>query len=304
MARVNILMNCYNGAHYLDESIGSILSSDYQDFEIIFIDNCSTDDTEKKAKSFGPKVKYYKTPSFMSLCDARVWGMQFISAEFFSMLDADDLILPNKLREQVSIFDLHPEVGIVYGNSIHFKENGEEFLLYNEEMPSGNIFRKMLASYFLSLETLMARKSVMDKYGLSINPKYNIASDVELYLKLSFYTNAYYLNMPVAKWRMTGTSESSKQFGSFPKEYETLLEDLKVMVPNFENEYRDEIKNLNGIIHNMHGLAYWKDGDIIKSREHLKKAAGIKITYLIPLIANYIVSFYTYMRIRILFKRI
>ena len=303
MAKVNILMNCYNGAHFLADSLGSVAAQTFDDYEVVFIDNCSTDNTEEVAKSFGPKIRYYKTPRFMSLCEARVWGMQFVNCEYFSMLDVDDMILPTKLEEQVRVLDTHPEVGIVYANSVFFSDKGEEFLLYKETMPSGNIFKKMLSNYFLSLETLMARKSVMDKFGLSINPKYNIISDAELYIKLSYYADAYYIDKPLAKWRMGTASESSKQFESFPREYEILISDLEQMIPDFRQTYSSELRNLEGIIQNMSGLASWKKGHLKEARSKLKTAFQIKKSYFVPYFFSFFVSFEFYMKLRRGLKR-
>lgn len=303
MARVNILMNCYNGAHFLADSLGSIFAQTYQDFEVIFIDNCSSDNSAEVAKSYGAKVKYFRTPKFMSLCEARVWAMQFVDCEFFSMLDVDDLILPTKLEDQVKAFDQNPHVGIIYGNSVHFKDDGEEFLLYTETMPSGKIFRKMLANYFLSLETLMVRKSVMDLHNISISPGYNVSSDAEFHTKLSYFTDALYIDKPLAKWRMSETSESTKQYASFPREYELMIEDLKKMIPNFEMEYAAELKNLRGIIHNMHGLSSWKAGNTRMARERFWKAKNVKKSYLIPWLASFVLNFENYMKVRRLVRR-
>ncbi len=255
MARVSILMNCFNGAEYVEQALSSIFNQTFKDFEVVFVDNNSTDKSAEIAKSFGVKVKIYKTPYKMTLCEGRVFARQFISGDFFCVLDVDDLWLPDKLKQQIDLMDAHPEVGLVYSNTVYFTDQGSEVLAYDQLMPSGRIFSELLSNYFISLETVMVRQSVMKKHNLYFSKNYNVSSDMEFFVKLSYYTDFLYCDRPLAKWRHGHANESSHQFKSFPREYRQLILDLKEMIVDFEDKYRTSIRSLNGVIENMEGMS-------------------------------------------------
>lgn len=296
---VSILMNCYNGEKYLQETLQSVFSQTYQDWEIIFIDNCSTDNTSKIVQSFEDKrIKYFKTPHRMSLCQARVWAKDFINGKYFSVLDSDDIILPNKLEKQVEIFEQNPNVGLVYSNSIFFTDEGKTHLCYSTKMPSGNIFPQILEGYFLSLETLMVRYDIMKKHNLFFSPTYNVCSDMELFTKLSYYTQAYYIDEPLAKWRYGYGSTTEKHFESFPKEHEILLNELTEIIPNFNQVFAIELKKRRANVANMYGIAFWQKGERIKTLEKFFEASKNNPKYWINYVLALIFPYQVYKNIK------
>jgi glycosyltransferase involved in cell wall biosynthesis len=194
-------MNCFNGEKYVAEALSSIAAQTFQDYEVIFVDNCSTDRSVEIAKSFGEKIKIIQTPFNMQICKARVFAREYLTGEFICVLDIDDLWMPTKLEKQVAVMRAHPEVGLVYSNTIYFDHLGHEAKAYDSVMPSGRIFNQLLANYFISLETIMLRNSALKEHNLFFSDRYNISSDLELFTKLSYYADAYYINEPLGKWR-------------------------------------------------------------------------------------------------------
>ena len=113
---VSIIMNCYNGEVYLKESIESVLSQTYENWELIFWDNKSEDKSAKIFKSYNEKrFKYYYASQHTILYEARNEAIKRSSGEFIAFLDTDDFWEKDKLELQLALFkDL--EVGVVYGN--------------------------------------------------------------------------------------------------------------------------------------------------------------------------------------------
>ncbi len=105
MPKISVLMNCYNGEKYLIEAIDSVFTQTYTDWEIVFIDNSSTDNSAEIAKSYGKKIKYYKTEHNIPLGAARNFGLKFCTGEYISFLDTDDIWLPNMLEEQINAIE-------------------------------------------------------------------------------------------------------------------------------------------------------------------------------------------------------
>ena len=200
MGKVSILMNGYNAQKYLKEAIESVYSQTYKNWEIIFIDNCSTDSTKIIIDAYDDKIKYYKTPENVSLCTARVFAKEFIKGDFFCVLDTDDLWLPTKLEKQVALMLQYQDVGVIYTNTVYFTDSGNESLAYKRLMPSGNLFADLLSDYFFSFETVMVRKDVMDHFNIYFNPKYNVSSDAEFFTKISFFTKCFVVSLIFSKF--------------------------------------------------------------------------------------------------------
>ena len=304
MAKVSVLMNCFNGEKYVKEAIDSVYAQTYQDWEIVFIDNCSTDRSFEIANSYDNKIKIYKTPNNTSLCKARVFAEPFIHGDFLCILDIDDIWIPDKLEQQISTMESNPNVGLVYSNTMFFKDSGYEIPYYDKIMPSGNIFSKLLENYFFSFETVMIRRSVMKQYNLYFSPNYNVISDAEFFIKMAYNTEALYIDKILAKWRYGHTSESVQQLLSFPAELEILLDELKDLIPNFEKTYSKEITTLHGKIFNMYGVGHWKKENIKVARENFKKAKKINKKYLVPLIATYFLTYDKYHKLRLLKRKL
>ena len=106
----------YNGEAYLYESIKSVLSQTYANWELIFWDNRSNDKSAEIFKSYNDKrFKYYYAPQHTLLCEARNEAIKKSSGEFIAFLDTDDFWEKDKLELQIPLFkDL--DVGVVYGN--------------------------------------------------------------------------------------------------------------------------------------------------------------------------------------------
>lgn len=299
MPLISILMNCYNGEKYVHEALDSVFAQTIKDFEVVFVDNHSTDRSVEIASSYGEKVKIIKTPKFMTLCEARVFSGPYITGSFLCVLDVDDLWINTKLEKQLKIMNEHPEVALVYSDTVYFTDEGKEVHAYaNTKMPSGRVFEKILSGYFLSLETVMLRMSKLKEHNLFFSLKYDVSSDMEVFTKLAYYEDFYYIPEALARWRYGHVSESINKNESFPREYDQLLIDLAKMVPNFEIEFINEINSVKGIIHNMTGISHWAKGNKSSAKISFKQAIQYSKKYYVPLIFCYLISFVGYKKLR------
>ena len=121
---VSIIMNCYNGEKYLKESIKSIINQTYKNWELIFWDNCSTDNSKKITKKFKDnRIYYYKSKQFVNLYEARNLALKKCKGKYISFLDTDDKWKPNKLYKQISFFKKNKNIKMLYSNYIVQKKN-------------------------------------------------------------------------------------------------------------------------------------------------------------------------------------
>ena len=127
---VSIIMNCFNGETYLKESIESVLSQTYKNWELIFWDNKSKDKSADIFKSYNEKkLKYYYAHEHTNLYKARNEAIKKSNGDFIAFLDSDDFWEQDKLELQVELFkDL--DVAVVYGNCFIINENLNTRSLY------------------------------------------------------------------------------------------------------------------------------------------------------------------------------
>ena len=105
MYLVSVITNSHNGEKFLRQSINSLLSQSYKNWELIFFDNVSKDKSIKIAKGFNDKrIKIYKTLKYMKLYSARNAAIKKTKGKIICFLDTDDLWKKNKLKEQLKIF--------------------------------------------------------------------------------------------------------------------------------------------------------------------------------------------------------
>ena len=113
---VSIIMNCYNGGKYLEESLKSIINQSYQNWELIFWDNLSSDNSKKIFEKYKDKrFKYFISDKHSILYHARNLAIQKANGDFISFLDTDDIWLKDKLDKQIKLFS-DDSIGLVYGN--------------------------------------------------------------------------------------------------------------------------------------------------------------------------------------------
>ena len=130
---VSVIMNCHNGEKYLREAIDSVISQTYNNWELIFWDNHSTDKTSDIIKSYtDSRIYYYYTNTFTTLGKARNSAIDVSNGEIIAFLDADDIWLKEKLIKQIPLFR-DKDIGIVICDSYSFNEKNLERQLYKKK---------------------------------------------------------------------------------------------------------------------------------------------------------------------------
>jgi len=125
---VSVLMNCYNGEQFLREALDSILAQTYQNWEVIFWDNQSTDGSAAICKSYGDaRIRYFYAKEHTELGAARILAFQEIRGEFVAVLDADDISHPERLARQVEFLEARPDVALVGSWARYIDQNGKTF---------------------------------------------------------------------------------------------------------------------------------------------------------------------------------
>lgn len=113
MPHISIVIPAYNGERFIPQALDSVLSQSYRDYEIIVVNDGSTDQTANVLQPYQKQIRYVEQPN-QGVAAARNHGMALAQGELVAFLDQDDVLLPDKLALQVDCFERHPEVGIVH----------------------------------------------------------------------------------------------------------------------------------------------------------------------------------------------
>src|SRR5579864_8740685 len=113
--QVSVVIPAYNAARFLGDAIQSVLNQTYSNFEVVVVNDGSTDDTESVVRSFGDRLFYVKQAN-KGVSAARNEGIKRARGQYVAFLDSDDVWLPTKLAEQIPFLEQNPEVGLVYSD--------------------------------------------------------------------------------------------------------------------------------------------------------------------------------------------
>ena len=208
---MSIIMNCHNGEKYLYKSISSVISQSYENWELIFWDNNSSDKSEKIARKFNDKrIKIFKSNSFKKLYEARNLAIEKASGDFISFIDTDDFWHHNKIEKQISFFSQNKDFEIVYSNYLILDEKKKrEYVRFDRKLRSGMIFSDLLKNYTIGLLTLCLDKKIFIEH--SFNENFDIIGDFDLMLKLSKKKKIGYIHDTLATYRLHEENLSKKK---------------------------------------------------------------------------------------------
>lgn len=206
MALVSVIIPTFNRAILVMEAIDSVLKQTFQDFEILVVDDGSTDTTkEEVARINSEKIRYIyqvnKGPAA-----ARNTGIRAASGQYIAFLDSDDLWLPRKLEKQIELFEkLTPDVGLVHC-SVYLKK--EHDLILKQAKAKGNPLRDLLlntSNAYLSTPAILVKKECFDKTGLFDEGRW-LSEDLDFCIKIAQHCRVDYVEEPLVVVREIGKS--------------------------------------------------------------------------------------------------
>lgn len=217
---VSIIINCYNGEKYLSEAIKSILFQTYKNFEIIFWDNKSKDNSKCIYKNFNDKrLRYFYSEIHTSLYEARNLAIRKSKGDFIAFLDVDDYWEKNKLYKQVKKLK-NKKVDLVYSNYFNLNQfTGLKKKAYNKKLPEGIIFKKLLNQYFIGIGTVLMKREVFFKNKEFFNKKYNIIGDFDFFVRISKKFFFASIQSPLLTYRIHNKSFSHNNYKIYIKEF-------------------------------------------------------------------------------------
>ena len=258
---ISVVIPAYNAGQFLDETLESVLSQTYENWECIIVNDGSTDNTESVAKKWCEKDSRFRLTNKENggLSSARNWGIKESKAEYIAFLDADDILTPDSLEVRINVL-IEQNVDLVATKLQHFtdklpkvsKNNARQDVLYyaKEGLTQLMAFNKVTPS------TVLCKKSVMDEVGgFTWHKK---AEDLHCWLKVLFAGyKIYRIDETLLLYRLVENSMSSTDRNcskevfeiiySFKDEILSLDIDFQIYINHWLRKYvflQDEIGNI------------------------------------------------------------
>lgn len=231
MAKVSAIIPVYNTECFIQEAIESVLSQTYKDIELIIVDDASNDRTGEIARSFGSRLTCISHSANMGPSAARNTGIKHALGKYIAFLDADDVWMPDKIKEQMELLENNNDIALVYSNGYTVNSSGSQIgRFFDTIRPKGGfIFKELLLDNFIVTSSVIVRKDILNEIG-GFNERFSLSEDFDLYLRIAEHYKIDFVDAPLLKHRIHS--------GSLSKKKRKFLLDNAINITGF---YRDRI---------------------------------------------------------------
>jgi glycosyltransferase involved in cell wall biosynthesis len=199
---VTVLMAVYNGERFLRRALDSLLAQTWQQFEVIVIDDGSTDATATiLAEVRDARFSLYRNPQNIGLTRSLNRGLRLARGDYLARMDADDVALPIRLATQVAFLDEHREVGLV-GSDCELIDQ-DDLVVARQVFPKSHtaIRWRHFFENGICHPTVMLRRSILKQHQLCYDERLTYAQDFDLWTRLLWHTRGENLSIPLLLWR-------------------------------------------------------------------------------------------------------
>jgi glycosyltransferase involved in cell wall biosynthesis len=263
LVKVSVVIPCYNAAPWISETLESVYAQEFDDFEVIVVDDGSTDNSSEIIRGF-PSVNYIKKPNG-GAGSARNLGIKSSCGEFIAFVDADDLWVPEKIRHQVEqLLSNGYRWGYSDANVID-GDSGRRLYRFSELNPqySGDILEPLAFNDFIPSPTPIVRRNVFEEVGyFNESEKLRKREDWDMWLRISARYPVDLISKPLASYRVHITSSTGD---------ESLLDTLRGQIAVIERAVSRE-ERLSGLRNRVVSHLYTNTGRAFAGREDIKAA--------------------------------
>lgn len=219
---VSIIVPSYNVACFLEDTINSVLNQTYHNWEMLIVDDGSTDKTLSIAESYAAKDGRIKVFSlgYNSGRPAipRNYGIRHAQGSYIAFLDSDDLWLPQKLQKQVNFLENNLDAFWLYSKFI-IEKDGKQLSINPTKPRSGYIFEDLLMHFnIIPILTVMIRnKKKGNKYFFDEDERLIAVEDYAMWLLIAYDEKVFFIDEPLAIYRVHSKGISSGAFSNFRK---------------------------------------------------------------------------------------
>jgi glycosyltransferase involved in cell wall biosynthesis len=217
---VSVVIPAYNAAPWIAETIDSVLAQTFSDFEVIVVDDGSTDETPNIVSSYEDSIRYLRKRNGGS-ASARNAGIRAAQGAYIAFVDADDLWMPQKLELQMDLLSNDIDLAWVYSDAFVVEEKSDNVLYRAGEhvsLHAGDILRPLVLHDFIPSPTPIVKREVFAVAGY-FDESLRRSEDWDMWLRIAAELRASFVDQPLAKYRRhslgkTGTIDLEYTFQS------------------------------------------------------------------------------------------
>lgn len=239
---VSVLMPVYNSEKFLSESIKSILSQTFENFEFLILDDGSTDRSLKIVQKFSEqdgRIKVFKNEKNLGVVESRNKLINLSTGKYIAWIDSDDIAMPQRLEKQAKFLNAFPDIGMVGADLIRIDEDGNEKCIWKYESDPQKLQVELFFHCPFSTVVMIRREALPASL---YNPAFPVAEDYDLYCRIAEKWNVENVPQPLLKCRNNLASISTVN--------KTSMKELSVRVI-FEHAKRLKINLNKEIIEDM-----------------------------------------------------
>jgi len=275
---VTVVMNCFNGEKYLREAIDSVYAQTYGHWEIVFWDNASTDGSAAIARSYDPKLRYFRAEETIPLGAARNRAVEQARGNYIALLDVDDIWFPKKLEKQVLALEGN-DFALCYAGIVNIDSLGREIGACIPTYPSGHILDHLLRQFDINVPAALVRRSALEASKLNFDPKIVASEEYCLFMQLAADHPFCVLHEPVAKYRIHDAALTNRSISRWADEREYTLNRIRERHPGIENRYRGAFREAYARARYYRARWYVFQGEKAKAIGELRKTIFVHYRY-------------------------
>lgn len=205
---VSVVMPAYNAEKYLTEAIDSILAQTYTDFELIIVNDGSTDSTKQIILSYSdPRIVYLENEKNSGICVTLNNGLRKARGKYIARMDSDDISLRDRLAVQVKYMDENPGIG-ASGTDIEIFGEGITSGVFTQLHTPEECFAGLMFNSCFAHPTVIMRKSILDKYNLEYKDEYRGLEDYALWWEIGKHSQLNNIPQPLLRYRQHKDQET------------------------------------------------------------------------------------------------
>ncbi len=206
---ISVVITAYNGEKFIKEAVDSVLNQTFNDYEIIVVDDGSSDKTQSILKEYKNKIRYFYQNN-AGTASARNCGIREAKGEYIAFLDQDDIYLPNKIEKCLDYFRLHKECGLVYSDMFVADQDGKaiyNWLTTKKYFSEGYIYENLLRECFFCPSAAVIRRDILVAVG-GFDKEIRGTEDYDLWLRIARHHKIGLVKEPLVKWRSHDSNTS------------------------------------------------------------------------------------------------
>lgn len=223
MPKVTVLLPVHNAAKFLGESIPSILGQTFEDFELLVMDDGSTDTGIDIVRGFAdPRIRLEHNPSNLGIATTLNRGLDMARGDYIARMDADDRACPERLAQQVEHLDRYPNIGVL-GSWVRLFGD-QPSVVERHPVGADAVLAGLVFDNPLFHPSVMMRRSVLVKHGLRYDPVFSRTEDYELWSRASRYCGLDNLPHALVEMRAHGGNITATTQDTMTQQTITLLQ--------------------------------------------------------------------------------